>query len=84
MRLRHRREAEGVYAITGEGETDHAARLLDHEIHHLGRDQRRRADEIPFVLAILVVRDDDELPVVDVGDRLLYRSEDHVDSLSKR
>ena len=49
-----------------------------------GVTELRRADQIPFVLAILVVRDDDELSVADVLDRLFYRSEDHVDSLSKR
>ena len=49
-----------------------------------GVTELRRADEISFVLAILVVRNDDELSVADVFDRLFYRSEDHDDSLSKR
>ena len=61
IRLGHRREAERVDAIAGERQTDHAAGLLDHEVDHLGRHELRRADEIPFVLAILVVRDNDEL-----------------------
>ena len=84
VRLAHGREPERVDAIAGEREADHAARLLDHEVDHLRRHELRRADEIPFVLAILVVGDDDELSVADVVDRLFYRSEDHVDSLSKR
>ena len=44
----------------------------------------RRADEIALVLAILVVGDDDELAVADRLDRLFYRSETMMDSLSKR
>src|SRR5581483_8785228 len=80
----HRRQAERVDAVAREREADETARLLDHEVDHLRRHELRRADQVPFILAILVVRDDDELPIANVGDRLLYRSEDHVLSLSNR
>src|SRR5262249_11154877 len=82
--LGHERQTERVDAIARQGKADHPARLLDHEVDHFGRDQLRRANEIAFVLAIFVVGDDDELAVPDRLDRLLYRSESHVDSLSKR
>jgi len=84
VRLAHEIEPQRVDAIASEREADHAPRFLDHEVDHLRRHQLRRADQIPFVLAILVVGNDDELAVADVFDRLFYRSEDHVDSLSKR
>src|SRR4029079_10131333 len=84
VRLRHRGESQRIDSRAGHRQADQSARLFDHEVDHCRRHQLRRADEIPFVLAILVVRDDDELAVADGVDCLFYRSETHVDSLSKR
>src|SRR5690348_6661293 len=46
-----------------------------HEVDHLRRGQLRRADQVTFVLAVLIVRDDDDLAVSQVLDGLLDRSE---------
>ena len=39
--------------------------MLGHEVDVIGRDLRRRHDEVAFVLTILVVRDDDHLALTD-------------------
>ena len=44
--------------------------MQGHEVDHLGRDQLRRADEVTLVLAVLVIRDDDDLAVLQVFDGL--------------
>ena len=72
------RQAELVGALAGERETDPSARLTDHEVDHLRRDELRGADEIALVLAILVVGDDDKLAGLDVGNCLLDRSKTHM------
>ena len=53
------------------GKTDHAARVADHERHLVGRHLLGGDDEIAFVLAVLVVDDDDELAALDRVDRAL-------------
>jgi hypothetical protein len=73
-------ELELVGAFTGERETNPSARLPDHEVDQLGRDELRRTNEIAFVLAILIVGDDDHLAGFDVGYCLFDCSELH-DSL---
>ena len=43
-----------------EGEADDPAGIADHEGHLLCGDRLRSADEIPFILAVLIVDHDDE------------------------
>src|SRR2546422_3309866 len=75
--LRHLREPEGLAALGRERQADQPAPVRRHEIDHLGRDLLGRADQVTLVLAVLVVRYDDELPRADVRDRPLYRSVPH-------
>src|SRR5450756_80642 len=70
-------ELELVGTFPRKRETNPPARLTDHEVDHFRPDQLRRADEIAFVLAILIVGDDDQLASLDVGYRLLDCSEIH-------
>jgi len=60
-------ELELIGAFPRKRETNPPTRLADHEVDHLGRDELRRADEIAFVLAILIVGDDYQLAGLDVG-----------------
>ncbi len=76
-------ELEMIGAFSRKRETNPPARLTDHEVDHLGRDELRRANEIAFVLAILVVGDDYQLAGLDVGYCLFDSSELH-DSSSAR
>ena len=73
--LGHLGQAELVAALRGEGEADEPAPVLRHEIDDLGRDELGRADEVAFVFAVGVVRHDDDLPVAEVLDGLVDRSE---------
>ena len=50
---------------------EHAASLLEHEVHDFGRDFLRRDDEIALVLTVLVVDDDYHLTLSEVIDDLL-------------
>src|SRR5207249_4240603 len=74
VRLGHRGEVELLDALAGEGEADHTAGVLDHEVDHLGRDQLRRADQVALVLTIFVVGDDDQFAGSDIVDGLVYGS----------
>ena len=54
--------------------------MRDHELDRLGRDLLGRRDEVPLVLAVLVVDDDDDPPllqglegVLDLGEFLTHR-----------
>ena len=73
----HLGQRQLVGAIAGDGNADQAAGAFDHEVHGLGRDQLRRADEIAFVLAILIVRYDDHPAVAYVLYSLLDRAKAH-------
>src|SRR5450759_28287 len=70
-------ELELVGTFPRKRETNPPARLTNHEVDHFRRDQLRRTDEIAFVLAILIVGDDDQLASLDVGYCLLDCSELH-------
>ena len=53
-------DAEFLRPRLGDGGADESARMGDHEIHMFRRDLFRRAHQIAFVLAFLVVRNDHE------------------------
>jgi hypothetical protein len=51
---------------------DHAARVLQEEVHLLRGHVGRCEDEVPFILARLIVDHDDHAPLADIRDGLLY------------
>ena len=67
------RNLEFVEACAGHGEADLTAAVLRHEVDRFRRDLRRRHGEIAFVLAILIVHDDDHATGFDGGDRIFDR-----------
>src|SRR5205807_6233678 len=75
--LRHLRESEGLAALGRERQADQAAPVRRHEVDHLGGDPLGRADQVALVLAVLIVRHDDQLPLADVPDPPLARSVPH-------
>jgi hypothetical protein len=75
--FRHGRQAERVGPLRRERHADEAAAMRRHEVDQVGRDRCAGADQIPLVLPVLVVRDDDELAVPDLADRVLYAVERH-------
>src|SRR5688500_13819126 len=77
------RQLELVGTLSGESEADPAARFSDHEVDQLGRNQLGRTNQVAFVLAVFVIRDDDELTSLDVGYRPFNRSKWH-DSMLQR
>ena len=59
--LRHQLEAELLDPLAGQRQADQAARVLGHEVDRLGGRPLSRDDQVAFVLAILVI-DQDEHP----------------------
>ena len=57
----HRVETQPARLVAGQRRADDARGVADDERHLLGRAQRRRDEQIAFVLAIVVVGDDDDL-----------------------
>ena len=76
----HQRQLQLPATFARQREADEASRVRDHEIdvgrsHELGRH-----DEVAFVLAILVVHDDDHATGADIGQQFGNRGETHVQS----
>ena len=57
------------------GCTEHAARVLEHEVHLLGCDLLGGNDEVSLVLAVLVIDDNHELTLLEVFQRSLNAAE---------
>ena len=71
--LDHQRDVELVEPLAGHRQADQAAAVLGHEVDRLGRDLLGGHRQIAFVLAILVVDDDDHLAAADGGDGVFDR-----------
>jgi hypothetical protein len=70
-----------VGALACEREADESAGVSNHEVYALGRNQWRRTDKVAFVLAILIVGNQDHPARLDVRHRLFNRSKAHFCSL---
>ena len=66
-----------VATLFSQRQTDQPARVAGHEVDDLGRDLLGRAHQVAFVLAILVVDDDDHAPFADFGDGVFNGSKWH-------
>ena len=73
--LGHRAQAELVGALLGEAEADQPARVRRHEVDRLRRRELRGDRQVAFVLAVLVVDDDDHAALADLLDRLFDSGE---------
>ena len=71
--VHHHRKLELIAPLLGQREADQAPALPGHEVDRLGRHLLRGHDEVPLVLAVLVVHDDDEAPLPELLDRRLDR-----------
>ena len=69
----HRRQLQPVQVATLHRHADHAGGVADREGQQCGGGLRRGEDDVPLVLAVLVVHDDHGLAGRDVGDRPLDR-----------
>ena len=70
VRADHRREVQPLRVVRGDRRADDAAAIADDEGHLLRRAERCGTDQIAFVLSIVVVGDDDEVPACDRFDGL--------------
>ena len=60
------RQVEATAGIVGQRHAEHAPRILEHEIDHLGGHFLRRRYEVALILAVLVVDDYHKFAVVDI------------------
>jgi len=61
-------QVQFVTAVFSQRQADQAAREAGHEVNNLGRCLFGGAHKIALILAILVVNDDDHVPVAYLGD----------------
>ncbi len=77
----HHVEFEFGATLLRKRRAEHAAALLEHEVHDFGRDLLRGDDEVAFVFAVFVIDDDDDFAVAEVLDDLFnavqYRAGSH-------
>src|SRR5690606_21563548 len=72
-----RKQPKALHPFGRERKADHAFRAK-HEVHHLRRDELRRADKVALVLAVLIIGHHHETALPNVLDRLLHRAERHL------
>src|SRR5256886_1799396 len=70
--LGHLRETQRLAPVRHQRQTDEPAPVRREEIDHCRSDPLGGADQVPLVLAALVVGHDDELPRTDIRDGLFY------------
>ena len=70
----HRLEMQPPRIFRGNRRADDAARIADDEAHLFGRAERRGADEIGLVFAVVVIGDDDDLAARNRLDRFGHRT----------
>ena len=73
----HRPDLERVESVAVARHADETARPAQHEVDRLGGDPLRRDREIAFVLAVLVVDDEDHLSATNAPERLVDRGQGH-------
>ena len=67
----HQRQAQLAAALARQRQADQAAAVARHEVDVLGAHLGGGHDQVAFVLAILVVHDDDHAALPDVGEDLV-------------
>jgi hypothetical protein len=79
------REMEFFDSLGSQGETDQPAGIFGHEINGLGRHVLSGNDEIAFILAVFVIEEDDESPLLNVPNCLFdtMKGRSHCDECSK-
>jgi len=72
----HQGEVEIVASLRGHGDTDQATTEPRHEVDGLRGHHVSGKDQVPFVLAVLVIDDDDLLATADTPNGLFGGNED--------
>ena len=70
---RHRRQVQALAALARQRQADQAAGVARHEVDRLGRDVVGGEDQVAFVLAVLLVDQDDHAAGGELGDDFLDR-----------
>ena len=71
----HLRQVEVLGAVESERRADQPAAVDGHEIHHVGRAQAGRADQVRLVFPVGIIRADDQAAGRDFGDDFIDGAE---------
>ncbi|MCY1279753.1 hypothetical protein D9M69_553830 [compost metagenome] len=74
---RHQRQLQQLAALAGHRHADQATGEAGHEVDVLGLHALGGHDQVAFVLAILVIHEDDHLALADVFDQFFDAVESH-------
>jgi hypothetical protein len=77
----HHRQREAVADFFGQRQADQAARVADHEIDRLGRDEIGRQHQVAFVFAVFFVDQNDHAACAQFGNDFLGAGDRHADFL---
>ena len=81
---RHRRQPQPFGVLGGDRHADQTAAVLREEVDLLGRDEVRGEHEVAFVLAVLLIDEDDHPAGLEVGDDLRGRAQGHGGGMRRR
>ncbi len=70
---RLRRQLQLLHPLRSQRQTDEATRMFGHEVDGVRRDLAGRHHKIALVFTIFVIDEDDELPLLDILDRVFDR-----------
>jgi hypothetical protein len=73
----HRGKLELAGLLLGDAEAHEPAAVARHEVDRLGGDELRGEGQVPLVLAVLVVDEDDHLPGLEILDSLFDPGKRH-------
>jgi hypothetical protein len=73
--LDHRRDLQFIQTLAGHRQADQPAPMRGHEVDHFRGHEFGRAAQIAFVLAGLVIEEDQDLPLAQILDGLFHRGE---------
>jgi hypothetical protein len=78
---RHHRQRQAVADFFGQRQAHQAARVADHEIDRLGRDEVGRQDQVALVFAVFFVDQNDHAAGAQFGNDFLGAGDRHADFL---
>jgi len=69
---RHQRKVQLVAAILGERQANQSSRILGHEVDGFRRNLLRRHRQVAFVFAVLIIDQDNHVPLSNILHRLFH------------
>ena len=75
--LHHQGQIQQLTSFAGHGHTDQTTAILGHKVNGFGSHILRRHHQVTFVLPVLIVHQDNHLPLTDIFDQFFNTIELH-------